>query len=165
MGTVWLALEDNQIGTLVKLLILTGQRRGEIVGLRWEEIDFDRDLICLPGERTKNGKSHEVPMATTVLRCCNRGLGDGGFAGWTKLKNKLDAKFAAAGSLPPWRLHDLRRSVATELANLGIQPHIIEAVLNHVSASKSGVAGIYNRAIGQFGFATWSSVGARQFER
>lgn len=66
MGTVWLALEDNQIGTLVKLLILTGQRRGEIVGLRWEEIDFDRDLICLPGERTKNGKSHEVPMATTV---------------------------------------------------------------------------------------------------
>ena len=80
-------------------------------------------------------------------------------------KNKLDAKFAAAGSLPPWRLHDLRRSVATELANLGKQPHIIEAVLNHVSASKSGVAGIYNRAIGQFGFATWSSVGARQFER
>lgn len=99
------------------------------------------------------------------VRCCNRGRGDGGFAGWTKLKNKLDAKFAAAGSLPPWRLHDLRRSVATELANLGIQPHIIEAVLNHVGASKSGVAGIYNGAIGQFGFATWSSVGARQFER
>jgi integrase len=157
LRTVWLALDDNQIGTIVRLLLLTGQRRGEIAGLRWEEIDFDRNIISLPSERTKNGKPHEVPMASTVRSLLQSrpriegqafvfGRGDGGFAGWTKLKNKLDAKVAAAGSFPPWRLHDLRRSAATGMANIGIQPHIIEAVLNHVSGHKGGIAGIYNRA-------------------
>ena len=63
---VWQALGDNQYGTIIKLLMLTGQRVNEIAGLRWSEVDFDRGLIGLPGERTKNGRPHDIPMADTL---------------------------------------------------------------------------------------------------
>src|SRR5262249_28732034 len=63
---IWRALTDNQYSTIVRLLMLTGQRLTEITGLRWSEIDFDRGVILLPGERTKNGRPHEIPMAKTV---------------------------------------------------------------------------------------------------
>jgi len=60
----------------------------------------------------------------------------------------LDKRIAAAGStLAPWRLHDLRRTVATRMCDLGIEPHVVEAVLNHVSGTKAGVAGVYNRSL------------------
>ena len=72
---------------------------------------------------------------------------DTGFSGWGKAKEKLDERVAEAKKpLEHWTVHDLRRTVATRMAELGVQPHIIEAVLNHVSGHKSGVAGIYNRA-------------------
>jgi len=70
------------------------------------------------------------------------GIGEGGFSGWSKAKDRLDE----AVKIPPWRIHDLRRSCATHMGELGVQPHIIEACLNHVSGHRSGVAGIYNRA-------------------
>ena len=78
----------------------------------------------------------------------------GPFSGWSKAKAALDVRIAKtmrerianATPLPKWRLHDLRRTVATRMADLGVQPHVVEAVLNHVSGSKAGVAGIYNRA-------------------
>jgi integrase len=66
--------------------------------------------------------------------------------GWSSYKLSLDARIAAKGTISPWRLHDLRRTAATRMAELGVLPHIIEAVLNHVSGHKAGVAGIYNRA-------------------
>src|SRR5215217_7324299 len=76
------------------------------------------------------------------------GEGQGPFQGWSKARGALDRRAAAAGHhLAPWRFHDLRRTVATRLAELGMQPHVIEAVLNHVSGHKAGVAGIYNRAL------------------
>jgi integrase len=153
LRAVWRALGDNRYGTIVRLLILTGQRLNEIAGLRWAEIDFDRNVISLPGERTKNKRPHEVPMAPQVrslLEAQERiddrepvfGRGDGPCSGFWRHKAKLDS----AIRLAPWVLHDLRRSVATGMAELGIQPHIIEAVLNHVSGHKAGVAGVYNRA-------------------
>jgi integrase len=82
------------------------------------------------------------------------GIGEAGFSGWSKSKERLDQALLAAHRkinrkakpLPDWRLHDLRRTAATGMAELGTQPHIIEAVLNHVSGHKAGVAGIYNRA-------------------
>jgi integrase len=157
LRTVWQALESNRYGTIVKLLILTGQRRDEIAGLRWSEIDFDRGVISLPGTRTKNGRPHEVPMTATVLSLLQaqerterefvfNGKGDGPFSGFSRCKAILDTRIAKLGHLEPWLLHDLRRSAATGMAEIGIQPHVIEAVLNHVSGHKGGFAGIYNRA-------------------
>src|SRR5262249_42992657 len=70
------------------------------------------------------------------------GIGQGAFGGWTRCKARLDA----AAKIAPWVVHDIRRSVATGMANLGVLPHVIEAALNHVSGHKGGVAGIYNRA-------------------
>jgi integrase len=72
---------------------------------------------------------------------------DTGFQGWNTAKDELDARIAEHGKpLAHWTVHDLRRTVATRMAELGIQPHIIEAVLNHVSGHKGGIAGVYNRA-------------------
>ena len=78
-------------------------------------------------------------------------MGSGGFSGFSKAKHALDEAIASqtgknAKPMRPWIIHDLRRSVATGMAEIGIQPHIIEAILNHISGHKSGVAGIYNRA-------------------
>src|SRR5262249_44626044 len=156
---IWRALNDGHYSAVVKLLMLTGQRANEIAALRWSEIDFDRGVISLPGDRTKNGRPHEIPMANTVrtLLAAQRriegrdfvfGIGNGPFSGFSRRKEALDKDIAAASGnpLPAWVHHDLRRSVAPGMAELGIQPHIIEAVLNHVSGHKGGIAGIYNRA-------------------
>jgi integrase len=158
LGAIWQALGDNQYGAIVKLLMLTGQRANEIAGLRWAELDFDRGVISLPGSRTKNGRPHELPMSAQVRELLESqpktegrdlvfGKGDGPFSGFSRCKEALDAALARNGRpLASWVLHDLRRSVATGMADIGIQPHIIEAVLNHVSGHKGGIAGIYNRA-------------------
>lgn len=155
LAKVWLATSDNSYGRIVRLLILTGQRREEVGGLRWKEIDTAKALIALPPDRTKNGRSHDVPLSQTALdalkaqpRIAGRDLvfgeGEGGYSGWSKSKKALDEKLGKGVS--GWTLHDLRRTAATRMADIGIQPHVIEAVLNHVSGHKAGVAGIYNRA-------------------
>jgi integrase len=125
--------------------------------LRWSEVDPDTAVIALPAERTKNGKPHDIPLSATALdilknrpRLAGRDcvFGANGFAGWSNCKRELDARIAAKGAILPWRLHDLRRTVSTRMHDqLGIQPHIVEAVLNHVSGHKGGVAGVYNRAL------------------
>jgi integrase len=149
------ALGQDQFSDIVRLLILTGQRREEIGGLRWSEVDFERGVIGLPPERTKNRRLHELPLSTQARSIIERqprrngrdfvfGIGQGGFSGWSDSKADLDA---TAKLKAEWRLHDLRRTAATMMADqLGVLPHIIEAILNHVSGHKSGVAGIYNRA-------------------
>jgi integrase len=150
LAKVWRSA-SGRYGDIVRLLILTGQRRDEIGALRWSEITDG--AIVLPPERTKNSRQHMVPLAPAALTIINRqprrtgrdlifGDGQGGFSGWGVCKMRLDA----AVGLAPWRLHDLRRTAATGMAELGVLPHIIEAVLNHVSGHRAGVAGIYNRA-------------------
>jgi integrase len=151
LGAIWRNLGDDQFSDIVRLLILTGQRREEIGSLRWSEVHGD--VIRLPPSRTKNRRQHEVPLSSQARAIIDRqhrrksrelvfGLGEGGFSGWSGAKAALDQCVA----LPDWHLHDLRRSAATGMAELGILPHIIEAVLNHVSGHRAGVAGIYNRA-------------------
>ena len=151
LAAVWQAAPDNSYGRIVKLLTLTGQRRDEIGALRWSEIDMDKKLITLSAARTKNGVEHQLPLsdpAMLELEACPRehdllfGYGQTGFAGWSRPKRVLDA----ACGVQDWVIHDLRRTVATRMADIGIQPHIIEAVLNHVSGHRAGVAGIYNRS-------------------
>jgi integrase len=140
--------------TIVRLLILTGQRREEIGGLRQGEI-CDGNIV-LPDIRTKNRRAHIPPLSaaaqsTLARRPARDGDfvfgGDKPFKSWSRGKTLVDARLAAAGvKLDPWRLHDIRGSVATGMAEAGIAPHIIEAVLNHVSGHKAGIAGVYNRA-------------------
>jgi integrase len=147
----------NGYGRIVRLLMLTAQRRDEIGGLRWQEIesqdDVSKALIALPSERTKNSRQHDVPLSQAALdvlaeqhRIAGRDLvfgeGEGGYSGWSRSKERLDAD----AKIKPWTLHDLRRTAATRMADLGVQPHVIEAILNHVSGHKAGVAGIYNRS-------------------
>jgi integrase len=153
LATVWNGVLENDYGRIVRLLVLTGCRRDEIGSLRWSEVNEEARLIVLPGERTKNGRTHDVPLSKVAMeiiesipRRVNRdfvfGEGKGGFSGWSKAKATLDAQLG----LEPWRLHDLRRTASTRMADAGVQPHIIEAVINHVSGHKAGVAGVYNRS-------------------
>jgi integrase len=148
---IWNACQDDDYGNILKLLMLTGQRASEISELRWGEVHDDQ--IILPAARTKNNRLHVVPISEPVrailapLRSdsvCVFGRFGTGFDGWSRCKRTLEDRFAEP--LPHWVPHDLRRTVATGMADLGIQPHIIEAVLNHVSGHKAGVAGIYNRS-------------------
>jgi integrase len=153
LKAIWTACSDDEFGAVVKLLLLTGQRRSEIGALQWNEVHDDQ--IVLPANRTKNKRAHVVPLsdaARTALHRFRDGHGEFvfgrfGFQAWDWDKRALDARVAEAGKpLEHWTLHDLRRTAATRMAELGVQPHIIEAVLNHVSGHKGGVAGIYNRA-------------------
>jgi integrase len=155
LKVVWKACRDDDFGAIIKLLILTGQRENEIGGLRWDEV-YD-EQIALPAERTKNGLSHIVPLSNPAKAILARfqnngrtyvfGRVDTGFTGWGYAKRQFDDRIAKAKkSLPHWRIHDLRRTAVTHMAELGVQPHIIEAAINHASGHKSGVAGIYNRA-------------------
>jgi integrase len=149
---LWHALGNGRFADLVRLLLLTGQRRTELGNLQWNEIDLKRKLIVLPPERTKNKRKHELPLSHQALVILERQprrnsspflfSGVQGYKDWDSAKARLDKRLRIAD----WHLHDLRRSCATGMAELGVQPWIIEAVLNHVSGHKGGVAGVYNRA-------------------
>jgi integrase len=158
---VWSSAGRGDYGTIVRLLILTGQRREEVAAMRWSELDFDKCLWRIGAERTKNGRAHDVPLsdaAIALLTAHGRrdgrdlvfGSREGPFQGWGSAKNALDERIRGElGEKPewkPWRLHDLRRTAATRMADLAVQPHVVEAVLNHISGYKAGVAGVYNRA-------------------
>jgi len=134
--------------------MLTAQRRDEIGSLRWSEINKVGKLVSLPPERTKNSRPHDVPLSDAALEIIEGqpqrkgrdlvfGEGEGGYSGWSRAKAAVDK---TAKLSTPWTLHDLRRTAATRMADQGVQPHVIEAILNHVSGHKAGVAGIYNRS-------------------
>jgi integrase len=154
--TIWNACGADDIGRILKLLILTAQRKTEISDLQWSEIDFGRAQIMLPPERTKNKREHLVPLSAPALSILDQvphrfrreylfGEGVRGFVGWDPAKTRLDKSLP---KMQPWVLHDIRRSVITHLNERGFaQPHVIEAIANHISGSKAGVAGIYNRSV------------------
>lgn len=156
LHVVWNALGADAYGDILRLLILTAQRLEEIAGLRWSEVDFGRGRFVLPRDRVKNGRAHAVPMSDTVtaiLQARHAGRADAAelvfdFRSYTTARKALDERLADAGTvLAHWTPHDLRRTAATRMAeDVGVQPHVIEAILNHVSGHKSGVAGIYNLA-------------------
>jgi integrase len=158
IAEVWNSLPQDHLGDIVRLLILTGQRRDEIAKLRWSEIDFDRALLILPPARTKNKRTHELPLsrqASAILRRQSQATDAQVFerVGWAPRKITIDKTILAkrkarnpkAEPMPHWTIHDLRRTCATGLAELGVLPHVIECVLNHLSGFRGGVAAIYNR--------------------
>jgi integrase len=141
---------DRVFDKIVRVLILTGQRREEVGGMEWSELSSDLSLWTIPASRAKNGSVHMVPLsvpARELLINLPR-LGDfvfpglrGVFNGWSKSKASLDAR----SGVTEWRLHDLRRTMATGLQRLGVRLEVTEAVLNHVSGSRAGIVGIYQR--------------------
>jgi integrase len=160
LASVWRAAEKVgwPFGPVVRLLILTGARRQEIGGLRWEEIFGDK--IELSGSRTKVGEAHTIPLSTVALdliatlpRIGNSAYlftttGKTPVSGWTRSKELLDKaiiEFNDGRALSDWRLHDLRRTVATGLQRLGVGLQVTEAVLGHVGGSRAGIVGVYQR--------------------
>ncbi len=148
---------DDTYCSIVALLILTGCRRGEIASLRWEYIDSDSQLITLPSSITKNGRNHTFPygiFATQIFervprlgdylfpasRSTARGKPTTVFNSWGKAKDDFEKRCGV-----DFRLHDLRRTFATNLAALGTPVQVTEKLLNHVTGTISGVAAIYNR--------------------
>jgi len=145
--------EGYPFGDALKFLVLTGQRRSEVAEMRWSEIDLEHALWIIPSARAKNGQSHEVPLSPpslSVLKYLPRFLasdwvfttsGRGPISGFGRMKRRLHVAFAT----PNWRIHDTRRTVASGMAKIGVDPHVIEKVLNHKSGITSGVAAVYNR--------------------
>jgi integrase len=152
LAAIWRGLNDDDYGKIIKLLILTGCRREEIGRMRWSEFASDMSTWTLAKERSKTGKPHTVPVTSLIREVIDsvpRREGFDllfgrrcGFTRWSIDKVTLDAKLG----LKRWVVHDIRRSVATGMANIGIQPHIVEQVLNHQSGHRRGVAGVYNRS-------------------
>lgn len=162
----WRATESTPypFGPFLQLLLLTGQRRDEVAGMRRSELNLDSATWMLPKERTKNNRAHEIPLpasAVQILRSIPIIAGSGDLifsttgethiSGYSKAKERLDAAMVALAKengwseIPDWRLHDLRRTVASGMARLGINLPVIEKVLNHVSGSFRGIVGVYQR--------------------
>ncbi|MEI7608561.1 MAG: site-specific integrase [Rhodospirillaceae bacterium] len=157
-------------GPWIRLLILTGQRRDEVAGMRWSELD-ETGMWTLPGERTKNGRVHKVPLPCTardILAGLPRDGSDFVFtttgrtaiSGYSKAKAAIDTKIIATMKeeaegrgenpaevkpLPQWGFHDFRRTITTNLVNMRIPAEVADKVLNHVSGKIQGVAAVYNR--------------------
>ena len=162
----WLACEAIgwPFGPLAKLLLLTAQRRDEVAGIEWPEINLEQKIWIIPRHRAKNDRAHAVHLseaAIEVLRSIPH-VGSGPLfttngrpvSGFSHGKNRLDAAMLAArrdelgekaDAIPHWILHDLRRTAATGMAQLSIAPHVVDKVLNHVSGTIRGVAAVYNR--------------------
>lgn len=156
LRSVWQAAEQMgfPFGYIVLLLILTGQRRDEVAGMRWSELDLKRGRWVIGKERAKNSKAHVVHLsaqATAILTKLPRRedsdfifttTGRSAVSGFSKAKAALDAR----SHVSDWRLHDLRRSAATFMADdLKIAPVVVDRILNHVSGTVRGVAAIYQR--------------------
>lgn len=167
LAAVWRAActTEYPFGQAFQLLILTGARRQEIGALRWAEIE--KDTIVLKGERTKTNEPRKIPLSIEAYRVLGATpkIGTGGFvftgtgdtpvSGWSKAKRMLDdaaTRFMPCEessdvpvTIPEWRTHDLRRTVATGLQRLGFRLEVIESVLGHTSGTRAGIVGVYQR--------------------
>jgi integrase len=150
---VWNACDNLgwPFGPFIKLLLLTGQRRNEIARMKWNHIDFNSKLWTIPKEETKAKRQHAVPLSEMVAQIIEDIPKNGDYifstngktpiSGFSKAKKRCDDIV----EIPVWRLHDLRRTAASGMAEIGIAPHVIEKVLNHSTGQISGVAAVYNR--------------------
>jgi integrase len=176
LAVIWHATAGlgGVLGTFYRVLLLTGQRREEVAGMNWAELDRAAATWTIPAIKAKNGVAHIVPLAPAVVneldqlalaklakadeknsdaqRWPKSGAvmsirGAVSISGFSQAKRQLDAKIAESGFdiMKPWRVHDLRRTMATGFQRLGIRFEVTEAVLNHVSGARGGVAGIYQR--------------------
>jgi integrase len=173
IGWFWRACESvdaplapgapRPFGPLLKVLLLTGQRRNEVAGMTRDELSDDGATWNIPGSRTKNGRAHVVPLPPLVRELIASARAKPGnlvftttgttpVSGWSRMKGRLDAAMLAAAReegravVPPWTLHDLRRTFVTGMVELRVPPHVVEVTVNHIGGTRSGVAGTYNRS-------------------
>lgn len=152
---LWAATEPSStFHSIVRLLLLTGQRRGEVAALQWDWIDPVERAITIPASVTKNGRVHTFPYGDLVADHIEhilemvgcpylfpaRGM-QGPYNGWSKSKAALDKASGVTG----WVLHDLRRSYASTMQRLGVRIEVTERLLNHASGTQSGIVGVYQR--------------------
>jgi integrase len=164
---LWRATEmvEWPFGPLVKLLLLTAQRRDEVTRMESAEVNFEKRIWTEPREKTKNDRAHEVQLSAAVIETLNSiprignsfiftSNGEAPVSGFSHAKRRLDAAMLKAKreelgdkceAIPHWTLHDLRRTAATGMARLNFPPHVVDKVLNHVSGTIRGVAAVYNR--------------------
>jgi integrase len=147
---IWSAATEYPFGPIVRLLILTGQRKTEVGTLRFEQINGQDQTINLPD--TKNGRAHTFPIGPMTQSLIGNLPRDGDFLfmgrvkgqpynGWGKHKTEFEKVCGVKG----WTLHDLRRTFATNLAALGTPIHVTEKLLNHVSGTMSGIVSVYQQ--------------------
>jgi integrase len=156
LAAIWNEAGDDDFGKIVRLLILTGQRRSEVGGMQWGEIDTGRGTWTIPGSRTKNHRAHTLPLSALAMSIIDSvpqrvgrdqlfgQTGASGYSAWDFSKSRLDARLG--NRVKPWTLHDIRRSVATRLCDLNVMPHVVEQILNHHSGHRGGIVGVYNRS-------------------
>jgi integrase len=156
LTAVWNAAGDDDFGRIVKLLIATGQRRSEVGGITSSEVDVALGTWTIPAARAKNGREHQLPLASLALAVIGsvppvvgRDLlfgarTDRGFTSWAETKRALDKRLG--DEVRPWTLHDLRRTAATRMCDIGVEPHVVEQILNHQSGHRGGVVGVYNKS-------------------
>jgi integrase len=152
---IWHSLPNNEFGRITRLLFYTACRRQEIGSLEWSEIDFDKSLLVIPGNKMKGGVEHRLPLtpeAVGILKSipCRAdnpfvfGVARRGFTSFSYYHDELRKALSATGSITePWRLHDIRRTIRSELGDLGVEPWIAEQILAHVRA---GIEDVYNKA-------------------
>jgi integrase len=138
-------------GSIVQVLALTGQRRDEVGRMEWEHLDLRHKVWVIPGEHAKNGKPHLVQLSKPVVAILEAVPRTGDlvfsrdgkrfFQGYSKAKARLDR----LSGVSDWTLHDLRRTVVSGMARLGVAPHVADKILNHQSGTISGVAAVYQR--------------------
>jgi integrase len=149
----------DAFSNIVALLVLTGQRRGEIAALQWSWIDTKERTITLPSSATKNKRAHTFPYGKRTAGILKRvrrasetyvfpasrdkvkGKPATIFNGWGKPKGAFDRE----SGVTDWQLHDIRRTFASNLAALGVPLPTIEKLLNHVSGSFGGIVSVYQR--------------------
>jgi integrase len=162
IGLFWTATEAIgwPYAPAFKFLLLTGQRRSEVAGVAWSEIDVEKAEWVIPADKAKNGKAHAVdlsPLALEILvdqtkigALAFTSNGDKPLNGWSRAKKRLDAaieelrlKANMSEQVPAWRSHDLRRTAASGMAALSFAPHVIEKTLNHTSGVTGGLTAVY----------------------
>jgi integrase len=152
---IWHSCPDTDFGRIVKLLFLTACRRQEIGSLEWSEISFDKALLTIPGHKTKNHRTHKLPLVPEAVELlqsvprrdgCPHVFGGGriGFTSFSAPVKELQTCLAATGDVAEqWSLHDIRRTARSEMGELGVEPWVGEQILNH---TRAGIEGTYNWA-------------------
>ena len=158
---IWRACEPENFphkggfGRVIQMLILTGCRRGEVTGMKWGEVKLEDGVWILPGERSKNHRQHIIPLsrpAHAILQELSEQKRWNGKTwisdqyvfssfGRMNVQRPRDAVYERSGT-SDWWLHDIRKTVATGMGNLGIAPHVISVVLNHVSVFRMDLQGV-----------------------
>jgi len=154
---IWKASGDGEFGKILKLLMLLGARRQEIGGVKFSEINRDKSEWTLPKERAKNNRELTLPLPPAAMSIIDSvpqivgrdqvfgGRSPTGFCDWSRSKAELDQRLG--DQVAAFRVHDIRRSVATHLADdLNVQPHIIECILGHYGGFRRGVGQVYNKS-------------------